>query len=325
MQRTPAGAGRPAHVLHRRHARAQRRSVDIAAMFAAGRGCTRAKPCSISQVILEATGGALSDDATALCFDWQAGRRASGRRLGRQRRARAPVDHNVPGPRRRANVGAPDVRRAPDEDVPGLRGDRPRRGAQVPVLRLPVRAGVGRQPALDAAAHQPGTEERPRSARRVGHPAGRRRRPRALAVHRVDRGPVGIRRRHRHGLLLRPRREMVEGEGVRAARPRRPPSRPRAAAPDATGALHRVAGHAHDRRGGRLDAHGAVRAPQPARVDPVAGRLTATRLVGVQVPTAAAAATGSVAAAAVVAASQRAATVTVALQLPVAPARSLTE
>ena len=38
------------------------------------RRCIRAKPCSTSsQAILEATGGALNDDATALCLDWHGG------------------------------------------------------------------------------------------------------------------------------------------------------------------------------------------------------------------------------------------------------------
>jgi serine phosphatase RsbU (regulator of sigma subunit) len=49
-------------------------SVDIAAVLAAGRLMhPREAVQHLSQVILEATDGRLSDDATALCFDWHGG------------------------------------------------------------------------------------------------------------------------------------------------------------------------------------------------------------------------------------------------------------
>jgi serine phosphatase RsbU (regulator of sigma subunit) len=49
-------------------------SVDIAAVLAAGRQMhPREAVQHLSQVILEATDGRLSDDATALCFDWHGG------------------------------------------------------------------------------------------------------------------------------------------------------------------------------------------------------------------------------------------------------------
>jgi len=49
-------------------------SVDIAAVLTAGRQMhPREAVQHLSQVILEATDGRLSDDATALCFDWHGG------------------------------------------------------------------------------------------------------------------------------------------------------------------------------------------------------------------------------------------------------------
>ena len=49
-------------------------NVDIAAVIAAGRDKhPREAVQHLAQVILDATGDTLKDDATALCFDWHGG------------------------------------------------------------------------------------------------------------------------------------------------------------------------------------------------------------------------------------------------------------
>ena len=68
------GAGRPARLRHRRHARAQRRRRRPPEAIVETRSLhPREAVRALADRVLDATGNALSDDATVLCLDWHGG------------------------------------------------------------------------------------------------------------------------------------------------------------------------------------------------------------------------------------------------------------
>ena len=83
-----AGAGRPPDVPHRRHARAQRRQRRHRALMVASGADMHPREAvqHLIQALLEATGGELNDDATAMCLDWHGGPPGA-----RGRPTRAPI------------------------------------------------------------------------------------------------------------------------------------------------------------------------------------------------------------------------------------------